>query len=1457
MYYLPSINFFALLSLSLANGEMCRSFVSCRTSEHYEFDSHPLLVGCFRISSMTTPAKQWVLPKSLDQFLFDHDSIVANAQQVCHDRKHLFDAMLKSGDMNGAARQLSIAIENTFQKSAVDVEGNSIHVPPGHLGRGRKSPLQVKHNFVPCVKPGRHGDFSPLMSQTTKGLRSHIKQLRRLQALHQQMNSFISTQNIHARDACQALWNSVVDAHGFHGGFPKWICDNVDPLVPLSLPSIEFVSKVFECFQKYVKNEQHNFYLNQSAVRKLNLLEDIEKGGRECFRSVRDEPTPPLATITQANKIFIPKIRWTKAGRKFLPFNKDQKVDPNFPIVFQGQSRSIVKILPTAIEVDKPVTLKDSHENFFVQNITSADVHDVHNGLICEWSKLWNRDPIGDTTQSWSEAAEFVTSLEDCPTCPFQDLNESVWVDSLKGVKKLTARGADGFSTRDCTLVQGELLSWLLQILRRFESGEHWPQQWVLARVVVLSKGYEPKTPLDIRPISILSKFYRLWSRLRSLEVLRHIGKLMPPQVSATAGGVSADLLAAYTADQIESSQFHEKPMCGIIIDLVKCYNLVPWLPSQWILAKLGIPPAYIGAMFRFLEGIQRTFDFHGDCSDLVSATNGIAEGCAMSVSLMAALSWFCHKVMEMSHPEDIAVCYADNWGVNAFSPDNLKGAVHTLEKICSALKMIISIPKSWFWTTNRLWKAKLRSILIQGQNLSIKDNAVDLGCDQNYGKRVVLQSQKKRVAKAKRVLSRIKKKKIPRHFRTTMVQSSGFGAFAYGQSLQYVPVTTWRTLRSATVSAIRRNGGCSAPYLACIFHRYPIDPQLKGVIRSLCFWRKYFNIFPRTMTDFCERIAYDMTSRGPASNLKKTLADIGWQCLANGFIQHHTGVSFNWTSCSESFLKRFLRQFWSSFVAQKTCHRKDFDISSVDDLNITRCLQKFEPSQRSLFTSYMTGTACTNDFKAKFGPEVSHKCDFCDADDSRSHRIFDCKHLHKTRFGKTRFLTWLKQQPEATKNLMLFEQNWSFLNVLRQHQLAWPEISIPSFEDYSRYIFCDGSAYWQDQPCCTISGIGVIESWWLKNKHTVLFQRPLPGLDHNSYRAECFAILMTLSHIYKPIIYSDCLSAVDTLQHLLHCHQNNLKPSFHDHHDIWLQIWRLVQARPPDCITIIKTKAHEDTNKIADVVLRWQAAMNNRVDLIAKDAVCNWFPVFSKSEGVYHKISKQVERFVQHGQMIVAQAEYNPKKEIKVELPEHKPDWSSRAPCPSVCEYFDVVAPDVPCPFGDVFLQRVVEWAKHLKWPQNSNTQVSILELYIDFTIFTKTLAPVSLPPENKKYKCCYKLGDLDKLASVTPQSLAQQSVVWNRFIKWSRSKGILLWESDTISKSYTLAPFGYALWAPAVRGHPVLTSGDKVYQTVYDFFVTPTGRRRNLNIPYNCPTWFLCVLSSMDSHLTSISQF
>ena len=157
----------------------------------------------------------------------------------------------------------------------------------------------------------------------------------------------------------------------------------------------------------------------------------------------------------------------------------------------------------------------------------------------------------------------FLRCINDCPTCEFQPLTPDRWLANLKGVKKNSARGADGFSTFELQLVHGPLLHFLLDILSTIEKGAKWPDLRTQARVVVLSKGFEPKSPLDIRPIAILPKIYRTWSRLRSLEVLRHIGSILPPQVAATAGGISADSLAAYTATVVEDAFWNRKISVG------------------------------------------------------------------------------------------------------------------------------------------------------------------------------------------------------------------------------------------------------------------------------------------------------------------------------------------------------------------------------------------------------------------------------------------------------------------------------------------------------------------------------------------------------------------------------------------------------------------------------------------------------------------------------------------------------------------------------------------------------------------------------------------------------------------------------------------------------------------------------------------------------------------------------
>lgn len=366
-----------------------------------------------------------------------------------------------------------------------------------------------------------------------------------------------------------------------------------------------------------------------------------------------------------------------------------------------------------------------------------------------------------------------MTCLGDCPTCDFKPLPPELWKLSLRGVKKQTARGADALTTREVELILGQALVWVLEIFTAIEKGA-----WTITRVVALNKGFQARTPLDIRPISILPKMHRLWSRIRSLEVLNHLGAIMPPQVAATAGGISADLLAVYIAFRCEHAHKTSEHLAGLVVDIIKCYNNIPWTPMKMILQKLQIPGFYIHALFNFLQQQTRCFDVKGACGPMMSATTGIAEGCALSVAMMMALSYLMHKVLQFHIPSIESTAYADNWSLIAYHPQDLHMGANLLHECVGVLHMQLAPQKSWVWATNPKWKKEL-SISFDNVLVPFKSNAIDLGCDLHYGAKKILHARNKRRDKAKRVVKKISKIKAPRGFKRLMASASGYWAFA------------------------------------------------------------------------------------------------------------------------------------------------------------------------------------------------------------------------------------------------------------------------------------------------------------------------------------------------------------------------------------------------------------------------------------------------------------------------------------------------------------------------------------------------------------------------------------------------------------------------------------------------------------------------------------------------------
>ena len=1422
----------------LMNRYIAPAFHSCRTSAHFEFDAHPLLVAGFNLEILREMRKEWVLPKSFDTFMFDTSVILQKTAEVTEKNSSHFFAALQSSNMNEAAKQFTLAVEDVLKNSAVDCQGEKVIIPPGHFGRAKGKPFRVRQTCVPCIKPGRRGDFNPMISQTTSSLRYHTKQLRRLTSLINQVKALQKNPIDKAIEQCQELWTKILNAQGFQKGFATWIYANLQCVVPLKTPEQAFLEELTEIFKNNHTQSIRSHYLANCSRAKIDLEIDIQKGGSRCFNDVKDTPSPPLEAIHWTEECEIPRVSWNKKGKTTIPVQQKPNFDIEYPVNFQGQKRYIRDMTPHRVTLDAPVTLKNSHDLKISQDKSSAKPADMHSQLQKFWASLWQRDVVTDGPNQqegqWDEAISFVTCLSDCPTCPYQPITHELWFASLKGVKNKSARGSDGFSTRDFHMIRNQLLDWLLEIFVCIENGAAWPEQWSISKVTVLGKGSRPRSPLDIRPITILPKVYRLWSRLRSLEVLNHLKSLMPPEVAATSGGISADQIAAYTSCILEQTRDKGDEVCGLIIDLIKCYNTIPWEPCKKLLCHLGIPLQYQMPFFVFLKNLQRAFEVHGHCGEYISCTTGIPEGCAMSVAIMSALSWWCYSFVQHHHTDVTTIAYADNWGLIASTTEKLFGGTGTLFKFVEALKMKISLKKSWFWGSSKKLRSELRKTPPVFQEIPIANHAVDLGCDQNYTRKKICTKQKERIFKARRVLKRISKKSLPKRFRPTITQSAGFGVLSYGIELNRIPESMWSKLRTSTAGALGRNNAGSSPYLACVFNPTPVDPQLKAIIKTLVYWRRFFQVFPQLKNQFltimCEPVGF-----GPASNLAKSLTTIGWNPVGYGEIMFANDMKFNWVHCSKSFLRKIIKMYWSKHVASKIQHRKDFDEDSIDDYNMLNNIKHYSERQKSILMTYFMGSAFTADVTSKYTNGANNKCKICGNPDSRMHRLFHCVPLKNAWHPDEEVILWLQSQSDAWKQLAVMPLNDGVLPLLSVYQLDFGDNCIPPHNDATIEVFCDGSAFWQDQPTCTIAGAAAIVTTSEGNLERIIGAQPLPGVDQSSYRAEVFGLLMTLQSIFKPRIYCDCQAAVDQLLSMVNQHSQNLPPLFSDHWDLWAQIWQQVCARPKNQIEVVKTKAHCEISQIVCPQLKWEAKSNNLVDEIAKNVVKSWDPIYQCASQKYLEICHNKQKHSRVCRILLRQSDKTFEGRTEASPTTSVSDFKNFIPRSDCCHLFPITTINGSCKFGDVFMDRVVGWASQLKWPEQPSGCVSLLELYIDFNIHTGTQVPVPTSIAKDRRVQTYLLRDIHPEAKVISQTLGEQSIIWARFLKWAKLNGLKLWGPETLAPTNCLNHVGYSLRAPAVASRPILVTGEKPMIQLKKLFHTPTGKIRSLNIAYH----------------------
>ena len=412
---------------------------------------------------------------------------------------------------------------------------------------------------------------------------------------------------------------------------------------------------------------------------------------------------------------------------------------------------------------------------------------------------------------------------------------------------------------------------------------------------------------------------------------------------------------------------------------------------------------------------------------------------------------------------------------------------------------------------------------------------------------------------------------------------------------------------------------------------------------------------------------------------------------------------------------------------------------------------------------------------------------------------------------------------------LLAYDPNW--LDSRCKHD---PSFHLPSRCDSGdltiHTVYTDGSASFLLIPAMThAAGAYVVTQ---HSKVTKSFALMLPGPDQSPFRAEVWAIILALRDFTHCHLHIDCAAAICVLQNLLHCRSHGIEPCFHDHHDLWTQVWKLLLTRVANAVTVTKVKAHQKPDELIDLQMKHHAKMNNAVDAKAKKCVQTFL------KGKKALMNKEESRLQYHETMLLEfhrmWCEMNTEC-LKVIVREtcHSgtmPAFTLPFQMNNSFQYSCQLPQDVleACPLGFQFAIRLQAYFHGMRW-DHQQSPTSCLELYIDYSLHTGTVVPIKVDPDPMHPNVeKFELPDMSVAADSFNVPLVVQSRTWVRAVKWL----IKVWEECPMEIQHqckgALSVVGYSMPMCCVKGAPCLRMQTGAREHLWNYFHV-NGRIKN----------------------------
>jgi len=714
---------------------------------------------------------------------------------------------------------------------------------------------------------------------------------------------------------------------------------------------------------------------------------------------------------------------------------------------------------------------------------------------------------------------------------------------TLGRMRSTSAPGCDSWRVAELKKLPLAFFDRLACLLNVIEETGEWPSALCESVVSLIDKG-EGTSPLKLRPIGVMSVVYRLWAATRVRQVMEWQELWIDDQLHGFRKGHGADDVWWRQALQVEEALLQADSLFGLSLDYGKCFDRIPVHIVLQLALEQGMSMRLIRPLRSLYASLQRRFRVGAGVGKPFCSTNGIIQGCPLSVLLLNLLVNVWTRAVRVEAPAALPCGYADDTGATASQAGPIQQVLSITGSFATVTCQVLNASKSHVWATCPDQAHELADMHVLDESVpSIRSGRL-LGAFVRFGKHLRNDLAEKRIKRGVIVADRIRWAPLPMPVRAKLISSLVVPASLYAACVGDVVGSLLNSLTSAVMRAVwgsTRKLRCRDIVLTLFVPGHLVDPRQACIYQAFCILRRQLQKHPE-LVEIMRRCwhAHVVDGReapGPIGSIYKHVKSLNWSWNEFGAFGRPGRMCLPLLSCPETWWRHELRDgiclsLWSVAAAR----RKDMQgLDATEGLDRTAtlalCQSKLPRDELGLLRRIMSGSVRLQKRLYDAQLVLSPLCSFCGlCDETLQHCFWECPRWEHARLQFDLPIDTIRHSwPMCAQECGLFLEDRR-VTCLAQQLLDEEEIlrDFPAHFDLpacrnaiaaheplaAQVVWTDGASAHNQDARFRRAGAGIFYG----QAHRLNWSGMLPGLAQSNQRAELFAVLVACLRDPRPL---------------------------------------------------------------------------------------------------------------------------------------------------------------------------------------------------------------------------------------------------------------------------------------------------------------------------------------------------